>query len=111
MVAHIKRSDKHDKKSLIEKNYGFLPVFLNFFSTVALLLVFSSPMHMTAVIYNKTQFRHETGGKKNQKFSSKQHFPFLISKSQRQSNWNCHTAAELTDKEHIPHLEPTVPFV
>lgn len=81
------------------------------FSRAVVVLVFSSPMHMTAAIYNKTQFRHETEAKKNQKSSSKQYFPSLISTSQKWSNWNCRTAAELTDKEHIPHLEPTVPFV
>lgn len=79
-------------------------MFLSFSRTVV--LMFSS-----AVIYNKTQFRHETERKKNQKSSSKQHFPFLISTSQRQPNCNCHTAAELTDKEHFPPLEPMVPFV
>lgn len=82
-MAHINRFDIHDQKSLIEKNYYFLPVFFNFSSTVVLLLVFSSPMHMTAVTYNKTQLRHETEGKKDEKSSSKQHFPFFISTSQR----------------------------
>lgn len=34
-----------------------------------------------------------------------------VHKPDRQSNWNYGKAAEQTDKEHVPRLEPTTPFV
>lgn len=51
---------------------------------VILLFVLSSPMHMTAAIYNKPLFRHETEGK-NSKEKETKHFPVLISTSQTDS--------------------------
>lgn len=71
-----------------------------FFQYRVILFALSSPMHMTAIIYNKPLFRHKTEGKNSKGKHTKQNV-FQLFQQARQSNWNCHTAAELIDKEHI----------